>query len=792
MAVSQEEVRVHLIKLLSENDLSTYSRRNARKELEKAFDISMNTPEWKELIKSTVADFVKGQVVHPEPASTEPASTGEAEAATSAMWLTRRSSSAVIKVTADATTAPVVTEGESKEHEEASVLHRIAPVVREIQGQPTTDQERSPPLIAGSDRLMDGQNPNKSEMQSDAEAKVPLCQEDKEAGPDKDMIPPDFPSATTTSATTSVQSSPSPTSTISTSQEIGVECLFDDLANNLIEEARSRSLSPCQESATEQLYITEAESKSRESSWSRSRPNSPSRKNGGRNRRRRSRDRFRDDREGERGSRRGGSSIGHLGARLRSRTRRRSPNNWRGRADDRRSRSRRERMRVRRDYPSRGDSLDRRSLDIRHMMKDLLVYVLDDENRRRTYCLTETRARNFCKAYKTFVDRKDIENVIERVNAFAVHYREGKLYLESRQRSREVIQDLWKTDNGSKPGSRCSSRCGSREQSRERWKDRRDDRRGGHNDRSSKQRGRNPYRRANEPDPKALFDRAPPRETLEEKKPIEVPLPKAEPDRAGFSSDKSVKEEGGTPHSTKTNDGAAQLPGNDGTVLDTALLLAECDEAGNPTSKSQTTTVVNKSPSMVVKTAGRPQCFQTKNAGERSSFKRHRTSSDRNASRKSSRQSGGPSDASSASLGGTSAKSSVTPQKTQGQEKLKKKAGVSPKKQGELKTLSMEQLEAMSLDQIGDMLDFGKSEVDPGRLALRKRQIEIGKNSKAYLNYRAKVSKKKRDRSKPDEYPLTPDPKEDVSNRRWKGKMSKWRRLLNTNFLEDDKSSGSD
>merc|ERR1719233_689730 len=67
-------------------------------------------------------------------------------------------------------------------------------------------------------------------------------------------------------------------------------------------------------------------------------------------------------------------------------------------------------------------------------------------------------------------------------------------------------------------------------------------------------------------------------------------------------------------------------------------------------------------------------------------------------------------------------------------------------------------------------------ETDPNRIAQRLKQVDKGKNSKAYRAYRAAVAKSSRRGH--DEHPRTPNVLEKVSNRRWKGKCNKWRRLV--------------
>lgn len=79
-------------------------------------------------------------------------------------------------------------------------------------------------------------------------------------------------------------------------------------------------------------------------------------------------------------------------------------------------------------------------------------------------------------------------------------------------------------------------------------------------------------------------------------------------------------------------------------------------------------------------------------------------------------------------------------------------------------------------------------ETDPNRIAQRLKQIDKGKNSRAYRAYRAAVPKSSRRGF--DEHPRTPNVLEKVSNRRWKGKCNKWRRLVHKwegdNMLSDE------
>jgi len=67
-------------------------------------------------------------------------------------------------------------------------------------------------------------------------------------------------------------------------------------------------------------------------------------------------------------------------------------------------------------------------------------------------------------------------------------------------------------------------------------------------------------------------------------------------------------------------------------------------------------------------------------------------------------------------------------------------------------------------------------ETDPNRILQRLKQVDKGKNCRAYRAYRAAVAKSSRRGY--DEHPRTPNVLEKVSNRRWKGKCNKWRRLV--------------
>ena len=66
-------------------------------------------------------------------------------------------------------------------------------------------------------------------------------------------------------------------------------------------------------------------------------------------------------------------------------------------------------------------------------------------------------------------------------------------------------------------------------------------------------------------------------------------------------------------------------------------------------------------------------------------------------------------------------------------------------------------------------------EEDPRRLAQRQKQIDIGKNSLGYQNYRATVDREARH---PKKHPATPDVHQVTSKRAFDGQVRKWRRML--------------
>eukprot|EP01101_Sappina_pedata_P005761 TRINITY_DN2715_c0_g1_i1.p1 TRINITY_DN2715_c0_g1~~TRINITY_DN2715_c0_g1_i1.p1 ORF type:complete len:430 (+),score=134.17 TRINITY_DN2715_c0_g1_i1:2-1291(+) len=66
------------------------------------------------------------------------------------------------------------------------------------------------------------------------------------------------------------------------------------------------------------------------------------------------------------------------------------------------------------------------------------------------------------------------------------------------------------------------------------------------------------------------------------------------------------------------------------------------------------------------------------------------------------------------------------------------------------------------------------SESNPRRLEMRQKQIDIGKNTPGYANYRRLVPKDQRRRGDPQ----TPNKHQVCSKRSWDGQIRKWRRLL--------------
>ena len=65
------------------------------------------------------------------------------------------------------------------------------------------------------------------------------------------------------------------------------------------------------------------------------------------------------------------------------------------------------------------------------------------------------------------------------------------------------------------------------------------------------------------------------------------------------------------------------------------------------------------------------------------------------------------------------------------------------------------------------------------RLRQRQKQIDIGKSTEAYVEYRNQVPIGKRNpRCRHDKHPVTPNPNEDCSKRSWSGIVSKWRQNL--------------
>eukprot|EP00457_Paulinella_chromatophora_P020308 gb/GEZN01022295.1/.p1 GENE.gb/GEZN01022295.1/~~gb/GEZN01022295.1/.p1 ORF type:complete len:188 (+),score=34.73 gb/GEZN01022295.1/:40-603(+) len=65
------------------------------------------------------------------------------------------------------------------------------------------------------------------------------------------------------------------------------------------------------------------------------------------------------------------------------------------------------------------------------------------------------------------------------------------------------------------------------------------------------------------------------------------------------------------------------------------------------------------------------------------------------------------------------------------------------------------------------------------RVEGRHKQLEIGKNTEGYSNYRKQVPFSERDPSeKHGKHPATPNPYLSSSKRSWEGQVKKWRRLL--------------
>jgi len=108
-------------------------------------------------------------------------------------------------------------------------------------------------------------------------------------------------------------------------------------------------------------------------------------------------------------------------------------------------------------------------------------------------------------------------------------------------------------------------------------------------------------------------------------------------------------------------------------------------------------------------------------------------------------------------------------------------------------SLSVADLVSMSLD---DVHALGKDKrgpkpIDPARVEFRQKQVRKGKETPAYKNYLSCIAKKNR-RKFDENHPTTPNPREDISNKRWKGKYAKWRRQLHIwNPTEEFKSPGS-
>merc|ERR1712012_1375972 len=113
---------------------------------------------------------------------------------------------------------------------------------------------------------------------------------------------------------------------------------------------------------------------------------------------------------------------------------------------------------------------------------------------------------------------------------------------------------------------------------------------------------------------------------------------------------------------------------------------------------------------------------------------------------------------------------------------------------------SMESLLTMTLDQVAEFggtkarrkknkLDMNDPE-DRHRINQRLKQIHKGKESKGYSIYCTKVPKKSRPQKLHDTYPMTPDPRENISNKRRKGKYQQWRRALH--MWDESNSDGDD
>jgi hypothetical protein len=76
-------------------------------------------------------------------------------------------------------------------------------------------------------------------------------------------------------------------------------------------------------------------------------------------------------------------------------------------------------------------------------------------------------------------------------------------------------------------------------------------------------------------------------------------------------------------------------------------------------------------------------------------------------------------------------------------------------------------------------------ETDPRRLEQRKKQIDLGKSTRAYENYITRVNKADRQHNtRHSIHPITPDQQRVCSKRSWDGLVRQWRRLLH--FWDDN------
>jgi hypothetical protein len=88
---------------------------------------------------------------------------------------------------------------------------------------------------------------------------------------------------------------------------------------------------------------------------------------------------------------------------------------------------------------------------------------------------------------------------------------------------------------------------------------------------------------------------------------------------------------------------------------------------------------------------------------------------------------------------------------------------------------------------------FAEHETDPHRLAQRQKQIDFGKNTLGYAEYRSMIPKSERRRGDP----VTPDITIKMPKRRFVGLVRKWRRQLHFfdpahADLEESPRSGED